>query len=168
MRSVIATLALAGCLLGCGSAPVGLPAPLLTGVDGCWAGGETGLEGPLLVHPEYGTTFHDMPVMWPVGFTGVRLARGEVAVLDADGKVVATTGRTYFISRAPVWNDEKHRLMEQLGAFPAAANCGYPWDLKEINRPLGYAGVVALFVVLGIAIVAYVRRHRTSAPRPRS
>ena len=49
-----------------------------------------------------------MPVMWPVGFTGVHVG-GEVEVLDAAGKVVATTGREYYISRGHVESPESAR-----------------------------------------------------------
>jgi hypothetical protein len=45
-----------------------------------------------------GTT---VPVMWPTGYTGLRLARGEVEVLDEAGKVVATTGKRYDIAERP-------------------------------------------------------------------
>lgn len=121
-------------LLGCGSkAPPGEPVPLLLGVDGCYAGGEQGMAAQLVASPEYGTRFGDRPVMWPVGFTGVRLKGGEVAVIDDKGKVVATTGRRYFMSYAPVYKAENAQLMERTEAFPAAANCGYPWDLKELH-----------------------------------
>jgi hypothetical protein len=34
-------------------------------------------------------------VQWPVGFTGVRLAGGQVAVVDASGNVAAMTGTKY-------------------------------------------------------------------------
>ena len=34
-------------------------------------------------------------VRWPLDFTGVQLAGGEVAVLDGAGNVVATTGSKY-------------------------------------------------------------------------
>jgi hypothetical protein len=44
---------------------------------------------PLGVHPQ--TVF----VRWPMDYTGVRLADGEVAVLDSAGHLVATTGRNY-------------------------------------------------------------------------
>jgi hypothetical protein len=70
--------------------------------------------------------------MWPVGFTGVRLVDGEVAVLDDEGEHIATTGRKYHISYAPV-GGEKLQLMESIGAFPAAANCGYAWDFYEVK-----------------------------------
>ncbi len=126
IAAVAATLALALWLLGCGTArPLGEPVPLLTGVDACYAGGETGVRGQLLADAGWGTTFNGQPVMWPVGFSGVR-DRGEVVVLNAEGDVVATTGRTYFIKRAPVYAPEPARLMARIGAYPASADCGYP------------------------------------------
>jgi len=133
MRRVATTLALALCLLGCGQAPVGVPVQLLTGVDACYAGGEQGVESVLLPDPEFGTRFDDRPVMWPLGFTAVQLLGGEVAVIDDDGKHLATTGKTYFISYAPVYATESRELMERFGAFPAAASCGHPWDFKEVK-----------------------------------
>jgi hypothetical protein len=69
MRRLITTLALALLVLGCGpESPEGEPVDLLTGVDGCYAGGEGGVPAVLLVHPEYGTSLRGRPVMWPVGF----------------------------------------------------------------------------------------------------
>jgi hypothetical protein len=134
LRRVFATLALALLPLGC--APTGDPVPLLTGVDpaACYAGGETGMGGLLLVDPEYGTSFNGRPVMWPVGFSGVRVGH-EVVVLDGD-RVVATTGRKYYISIGPVVSDERRRLMDRVGAYPAAAHCSYPWDFVDCGPPV--------------------------------
>jgi hypothetical protein len=100
------TLALALCLPGCGSKePPGEPVQLLTGAmpfdeDECTRNGDW-IAQQLLVDPEYGTTFAGWPdtrapVMWRPGFTG-RQVGSEVAVLDPDGNVVATTGRSYTI-----------------------------------------------------------------------
>jgi hypothetical protein len=144
MRRLITIFALGLGLLGCGSVPpAGEPIQLLTGVSGCYAGGEQGAAGLLLVHPEYGTSFNGVPVMWPVGFTGVR--RGDdVEVLDSGGKAVAMTGRRYFISHGPVDAEDKHRLMEKIGAFTAAANCPYPWDFVDCGSPAtGSPGMAA-------------------------
>lgn len=87
----------------------------------------------LLADPDYGTSFDGMPVMWPVGFTGER-AGGEVVVLDS-GKIVATTGREYYISFGRVGSAESDQLLKRVGAFPAAANCPYPWDLVDCGTP---------------------------------
>ena len=127
-RAVIGALALALVLVGC-SAPE-LPegqVPLLTGVDPniCYAGGESGETGLLVVDPKYGTRFNGKPVAWANGFTA-RRAGAEVEVLDAKGKVVATTGRRYHISVAPPGWD-----LGPEHAYPAAAHCGYPWDLVD-------------------------------------
>ena len=73
----------------------------------------------------YRTRFNGMPVIWPFGFTGVRLVGGEVAVLDDAGNVIATTGKEYGIAPAPASGGEMRRLVETIGAYPAAANCGY-------------------------------------------
>jgi hypothetical protein len=132
IRWLSTTLALGLCLLGCGLAPA--PVPLLTGVSGCYAGGETGAAGVLFVDPDYGTRLNGMPVMWPVGFTGVQFG-GQVDVLDAGGALVASTGKRYYISHGPVDSADKQRLMETIGAFTAAANCDYPWDLIDCGSP---------------------------------
>lgn len=132
MRLATTTLALASCLLGC-QLVAHEPVRLLTGVNGCYAGGETGMKGRLVVDRDYGTRFNAVPVMWPVGFTAVRVG-SEVEVLDTAGKVIATTGREYYISRGYVSSPEGARL-ESIGAFPAAANCGYPWDFVECSPP---------------------------------
>jgi hypothetical protein len=111
MRRITTTLALALCLLGCGSVPPpsppsGEPVELATYDHGC---DDQAAEGLLLPHRRHGTDISvvaddwpsgtDMrgvvPVQWPKGFTGVRLSGGDVAVLDAAGNVVATTGRNY-------------------------------------------------------------------------
>jgi hypothetical protein len=118
-------------LLGCSAAPSGDPVvgervEILTGGlgPGCYAGGESGMTGQLVVDPKYGTSFRDRPVMWPDGYTA-RRAGGEVEVLDADGLVKATTGRTYHISVAPAYG------LEPSNAYPAAAECDYPWDFID-------------------------------------
>ena len=100
MLRIATTLALALCLPGCGS--VVLPwdrVELLTdnGAPGCYTTAARG--GQLIVDQTHGTAIHDgsdapVPVMWPLGFTGRRVG-SEVEVVDPDGKVVATTGRTY-------------------------------------------------------------------------
>ena len=133
MRRATTAVVLALFLLGC--APSGEPVQLLTGVDpdACYAGGETGMGGLLLADPDYGTSFNGMPVMWPTGFTAVRVG-GKVVVLDG-GAVVATTGRKYYISIAPVFETESRQRMETLNAFPAAAKCSYPWDFVDCGTP---------------------------------
>lgn len=113
MRRVTTTLALAVCLLGCGSvappgesaAPSGEPVQLLTddadkytvNSDGT-VHVECGLmptTGDLIADPTSGTAYKDgTPAMWLPGYTGLRVG-SEVEVLDPDGKVVATTGKRY-------------------------------------------------------------------------
>jgi hypothetical protein len=132
MRSLATVLVLGLCLLGCDNTPV--PVQVLTGVSGCYLGGEGGAAGTLLADPDYGTSFNGMPVMWPVGFKGVRVG-SELVVLNATGTVVATTGKEYYISHGPVDSQEKQRLIESIGAFTAAANCPYPWDLIDCGSP---------------------------------
>jgi hypothetical protein len=121
MRRATTALALGLFVFGCGLAATlvvrtilaGEPVGLLTGVHGCWAGAGPTVEGPLLSDPEYGTAIKAelsrgqpsdgsiMPVMWPTGYTGLRLPGGEVEVLDQVGRVVATTGRRYELISGP-------------------------------------------------------------------
>jgi hypothetical protein len=68
--------------------------------------------------------------MWPVGYTGLRLRTGEIAVLDRFGNVVATTGKAYAISPAPRQREGAQGLLERIGVI-AAPNC-YEWDLVEV------------------------------------
>jgi hypothetical protein len=87
--------------------------------------------GPLVVDPEYGTAITDVPtlatapVMWPPGFTGRRVG-SEVVVYDPEGKVVATTGRSYRLEGG-YWSEtitptkENHYAFEGPRAFIA---CG--------------------------------------------
>jgi hypothetical protein len=104
---------------------------LLTGDTGCYAGGEQGTAGVLVVDPEFGTRFNGMPVMWPAGFTGVPVG-SEVEVRDSAGNAVAMTGKPYYISNAYVgWDGETYKLAEEIGAYPAAAACGYAWDFVD-------------------------------------
>jgi hypothetical protein len=125
MRRVFASLALALSLVGC-SAGLGFPTTLLTGSDpnACYAGGEQHVEGQLLVDEEYGTSLDGRPVIWPVGYSGVRLFWGEVQVLDPAGKVVATTGKRYQLRLAAGMAAPQSGLLTDLvettGAFPTS------------------------------------------------
>jgi hypothetical protein len=128
VRRIVTAIALASCLSGCDRP--GVQVPLLTGVspDACYAGGESGMTGPLVADATYGTSFNGRPVMWPVGFRA-RLAGDEVEVLDSGGRVRATTGRVYHISIAPVYDNSK--LLERSNAYPAAVLCDYAWDFVD-------------------------------------
>jgi hypothetical protein len=134
VRRLVGLIAIGFLLLGCGSGPPPDGFELLTGPLGCYAGGERGAAGTLEVDSEYGTRFNGIPVMWPAGFTGVRVG-DEVEVHDASGTAIATTGRKYYISVA--YADRARDMLERLGidAYPAAANCGYPWDFVDCSRP---------------------------------
>ena len=134
MRRLITALALGLCLLGCdlGEATAE-QVQVLTGVDGCYAGGESGAAGLLIPDRVYGARFNGKPVMWPLGFTGVRVG-DQVGFFDAAGKAVATTGRMYYISIGAV-SQKARELVDELGAYPAAANCGYPWDFVDCGEP---------------------------------
>ena len=126
MLRVVISVALALSLLGCGSAaPPGESVPLLTGATGCYAGGEGGPTAPLLAEARYGTSFSGKPVMWPRGYTA-RRAGSEVEVLDTQGKVKATTGRTYHMSSAPVYEGAGPSH-----AFAVAADCPYHHDFID-------------------------------------
>jgi hypothetical protein len=62
--------------------------------------------GLLMVDPQYGTAAQNEdgmhPLIWPLRYTARRLAEGEVAVLNRNGAVVATTGKSYRFW-APEW-----------------------------------------------------------------
>jgi hypothetical protein len=102
VKRLAAILVLALSLLGCQSEKVHL-AVNSTDAPGCILIGAT---GTLIVDPKYGTALdtgnasvgdHDVnPIIWPAGFSARRVG-SEVEVLDATGKVVATTGRRYEI-----------------------------------------------------------------------
>lgn len=98
-------VALALCLGGCGSLPGSEPVQILTAPElECFA---ADAAGRLVVDPTYGTAIigdghtnmlvgGNVPVTvaWPPGFTA-RRSGSEVEVLDPQGNVVATTGRSY-------------------------------------------------------------------------
>jgi hypothetical protein len=111
-KRVAATLALALCLVGCARLPLnGDPVQLLTSpprfIPGCFT---NSASGPLIVDPKYGTAIIDeimikvtgtrpppIPVAWRPDFTARRIG-SEVEVLNPQGNVVATTGRSYVIA----------------------------------------------------------------------
>ena len=115
-RRRAATLTVALVVLGIGAFAFAFrsPVPLLTGPPhgeenttgpiGCFT---NHADGALIVHEQYGTAIIDTqggglkplatPIMWRPGFTA-RRSGFEVEVLDANGLVVATTGRTYSIA----------------------------------------------------------------------
>lgn len=142
ISQVTVVIAVGLIVLGCfaaspptGSNPSVHPSPgsveLLTGDTGCYAGGEQGAAGVLVVDPEYGTRFNGRPVLWPTGFAGVRVG-SEVEVRNAAGNAVARTGQAYYISVAAAhWPIETAELVAATGAYPAAVLCGYPWDFVD-------------------------------------
>lgn len=105
----ICGLALALVVLGCaGPVPLLTGAPTSVGDIGCFT---NSASGPLIVDPDHGTAIVDgdtggatTPVMWRPGFSS-RQAGSEVEVLDPDGEVVATTGRSYRIAGGYVDHD---------------------------------------------------------------
>jgi hypothetical protein len=128
--AMIATvLAIAVCLAG-DKLPLG-QSPLLTGLDSCYAGGETpSYAGVLVPDAEFGTRIEGKgPVMWPTGYTAKLQADGQVAVLDGSGNLVATTGREYALAFAPHPQGEAGQVMDRVGAI-AAPNC-YDWDIVD-------------------------------------
>ena len=96
MSRVATTLLLAVCLLGCGQAgrsDVAFTADII----GNRCGAEAFLEGVLVEGTHAGLAIGSMPLIWPMSWSARRSAGGEVEVLDGDGTVVATTGRSYKI-----------------------------------------------------------------------
>ena len=102
----LAPFACAFLMFGCGQSTG--PVQLLTGTGGfdppaCYDFSVTGAlivdrsSGTAIVPESGGAKGTTMPLMWPLGYTGQRLASGEVEVLASDGKTVATTGRRYTI-----------------------------------------------------------------------
>jgi hypothetical protein len=138
MDRVTATLALALCLLGC--SPEGDQVDLLTGDVGCYAGAQSpSYAGVLVPDPEYGTRIDGKgPVMWPSGYTGLRLAGDQVQVSDGSGNVVATTGREYAI--APAYMHEEALLLWGGVEAIAAPNC-YPWDFVDCTASAENPGI---------------------------
>lgn len=154
MREFALAVAVGLSVLGCSAAapatesgPSSQPSPasveLLTGDTGCYAGGEQGGAGLLVVDPEHGTRFNGKPVLWPRGFTGARVG-SEVEVRDRAGNAVARTGQAYYISvAAVVWDSETHKLVEEIGAYPAAVLCEYEWDFVDCaTGPASYCEVI--------------------------
>jgi hypothetical protein len=132
MRSTATSLVIALVVLGCDSTyPASEQVGLLTGVQSCYAGGQSPTNGGLLVpDPQFGTRFDGQgPVMWPVGYTARRLRTGEIAVLNTSGGLVATTGKRYRYSPVPEQPGEAGRVMARVGAIPVCDS--YPWDLEE-------------------------------------
>jgi hypothetical protein len=132
----VAVLLVAGWWVGRELLP-GQPVFLLTGVSPttCYAGGESssGISGVLRPDPSFGTVIGTTPIMWPVGYTARRVG-SEVEVLDMEGRVKATTGRSYRMSIAPLNNfpvAPSFNPAPPSKYFPAAANCGYPWDFTD-------------------------------------
>jgi len=138
MRSIAKAFVIALLALGCESSyPASEQVELLTGVEACYAGGQSPINSGLLIpDPQYGTRFDGQgPVMWPVGYTARRLRTGEIAVLNTSGRVVATTGKRYRYSDVPEHPGEAGRVMERTGAIPVCDS--YPWDLEEArSNPL--------------------------------
>jgi hypothetical protein len=102
MKRLVATIAVVLGLVGCGPSAGSLP--LLTGdpLDGgCYL---ATASGRLVVDPTYGTAIIGSggtvdgltTVAWRPGYTA-RRSGSEAEVLDPQGRVVATTGRSYLI-----------------------------------------------------------------------
>jgi len=131
MRRAAIGLGLAVTLLGCGLPPAPDRVELLTGIESCYAGGQQpSYAGVLVAHPVYGTQINGRPVMWTVGYTGRRLANGDIEVLNRSGEIVATTGKAYAIAPVPWQRQDVQRLLDGLNAI-GAPDC-YPWDFEEV------------------------------------
>ena len=100
---------------------------LLTGVDACYAGGQQPTyAGVLVADPQYGTRIDGKgPVVWPSGYTGSRLAGGQIAVLDCSGNVVATDGQGI---RDFACSANRGRPASPLDPCPPIAT---PWDFVD-------------------------------------
>ena len=105
MKRLVTTIAVVLCLVGCGPSA----GPLLTGdplAGGALAGGCFLAEGGglLVFDPSYGTAIIGEGgtvdgrtiVAWRPGYTA-RANGSEFDVLDAQGRVVATTGQRYLL-----------------------------------------------------------------------
>jgi hypothetical protein len=99
MTRALGAFALAAVVAACSS---GEPVQLLTssGSQGCFLANTT---GRLVTDADAGTAIvqEDMakltvPVVWPEGYAG-RRSGSQVRILDATGKVVATTGERYVL-----------------------------------------------------------------------
>jgi hypothetical protein len=131
-RRASTTLAMALCLLGCGSAPRGEQVPLVTV-------GSAAYGGCVLQHQvvdviadrTYGTVIKGtgMPLRWPSGFTGWR-AGAEVEVLDAAGAPVLRTGGRYWLYPVDDGNYSKPLSEWVIGSIEPCADCelGYGID----------------------------------------
>jgi hypothetical protein len=131
----IAAIALALLVVGCASegssgsaAPADLaasPTPdlsagelveLPTGILGCYLM-KFPIWGRFLPDPVLGVTVDGTPIIFPVGYTGrLQSGSGEVDVLNAEGKVVATTGNDYWLPNGPMG----------IYAGPQAGRDGFP------------------------------------------
>jgi len=85
--------------------------------------GPAGPINPVVWPSGYNDGRSIVSVTWPSGFTHLRLAGGEVAVLDPHGNVVATTGRRYSLKGAWI--------------------IGAPFGFRESPEPLQVTGFVA-------------------------
>jgi hypothetical protein len=97
MRWITATLALAVSVLGCGLP--GAQVPLITVRTGPVGGCVLMYQVvDVIADPTSGTAIKGSgePLRWPNGYTA-RRSWFEVEVLDADGKVVLTTGSRYWM-----------------------------------------------------------------------
>ena len=127
VRALLAVCVLAA-VAAC-SESVGIPTALLTGSDprACWAGAEPHVEGRLLVDARYGTSLDGVPVIWPTGYSGIQLTSGEVAVMDHEHKVVATTGKRYRLASAYSPSPELEDLIRSTDGF-ATSPCFHELD----------------------------------------
>jgi hypothetical protein len=96
-------------------AEAGEPVELLTGTAGCYLM-IFPVWGRLLADPVFGVTVDGLPINWPAGTTGVRLADGGVELRiphAGEGEFVATTGKDYWLANGMGSTID--------GAFPACS-----------------------------------------------
>jgi hypothetical protein len=118
----ILTIGIALLFLGCAhqattrQPSLGEQVPLLTGHLVGASGAGTGcylnfMVGILNKDETYGTTMAygedvpQLPLMWPIGYTGYRVG-SEIAVVDETGRVRAITGNRYTLMPAAANNDQ--------------------------------------------------------------
>jgi hypothetical protein len=139
VKPVFLAALLAAAVFGCGSSPgpsLGEPIHLVTGSPiggrGCFT---FAAQGMLVVDQTYGVAIvvANGPgpstraiVAWRPGFTGRRVGP-EVAVVNPDGQVVATTGRSYRIAGGYVDNMSTPGLPVATSAF---------WACDFVDPPL--------------------------------
>jgi hypothetical protein len=163
-------------LLGCG--PTGERVPLqITDLhivgEGCYT---LGSEIRLVADAERGTVARELerttggsPIAWPSGYTGWRVG-SEIEVRDPNGRLVAVTGRTYFLSLAiqvPSEDDVDVRTGEGPGMRPAqnvaTADCLRETNVQVPTAATGWLLFTLMFAGLVVGAALVLGRTRPAA-----